>query len=536
VTAPKTHLEFRIPISPTESFYSQIRLFHYALQRLGAPYSNARIRVVVGDHCDINSVRKSNPWSENAHILWDKVPDSFFAEFGIWGTANWRFHLPIDDSTIILFVDADTVFLRDVNPLLDKFPLAEPAIRGHMAHMPPPISCVDMPQGDSPEFWPTFLDRYGLNSSEIIYAYSMDSGGLFPPAPAYFNLGFVAMNAKAVSIFHKEIDDCERDLRATTGSHMRCQLAVTIISYRHSMNIQVLPAEYNAANDTYHFEINKLGTDNIRVLHYLRTDEIDRSTILLNENIDSFISRQFENPTNTLLQDIVRDYNKTLPKLVVPSHLVVNSPDVLALGSPAHTGKLLIDHLSARTGKCLADAELLDFGCGSRFTDSIVNLNVPIKSYTGIDTNEELIYFLKKNVFDDKLSYYHFDMYNHTYNKTAPPFTSSSKLHTDLDEKKFDIISMFSVITHQVPEDSRNLFTMLRAYIKPDGFLFFTAQIDGSIDYYEESVPDMPTAFSKYSLELIAKLLRLGGWQVISLQPRRIENLPMMESFVCAPI
>ena len=56
-------LEFRIPISPTSGFFAQIRMFDFALRRLGPPYSLARLLVCVGDDCDIAAVRAANAWS-----------------------------------------------------------------------------------------------------------------------------------------------------------------------------------------------------------------------------------------------------------------------------------------------------------------------------------------------------------------------------------------------------------------------------------------------------------------------------------------
>src|ERR1700756_1751695 len=59
-------LEFRIPISPTTKFFSLVRFFNFALRRLERPqYKNARLLVVVGDHCDLDFVRRENEWSND---------------------------------------------------------------------------------------------------------------------------------------------------------------------------------------------------------------------------------------------------------------------------------------------------------------------------------------------------------------------------------------------------------------------------------------------------------------------------------------
>ena len=312
MTIAGKRLEFRIPISPSEGFFSQVRLFNYALRRLGPPYDQARLRVVVGDNCDIDSVRRENRWSEGFNVVWERVPDAIFNEFGMWGTANWRLNIPARDAEIVFLSDADTVLLRDVNPLLADFPISEPTVRGHMAHGPPPSDGTDAPPSYTPEFWPWLFDQFNVDWPSETYNYSMDFFRPLPKVPAYYNLGFVAMNAAALAIFDAQIVETARRIKNLTESHMRCQIAVTIIAHRAAMNIGALPSEYNAANDLGHLKTNGLRADDIRVLHYLRGDEIDRSTIALPGKIVEFLTRTLHNPANSALQRLVRDYWESL--------------------------------------------------------------------------------------------------------------------------------------------------------------------------------------------------------------------------------
>ena len=55
-----------------------------------------------------------------------------------------------------------------------------------------------------------------------------------------------------------------------------------------------------------------------------------------------------------------------------------------------------------------------------------------------------------------------------------------------LGATRFDLACMFSVITHQQPEEAKPIFSFLRRHIKPDGHLFFSAFIhDGHVSYAE---------------------------------------------------
>jgi len=222
-------------------------------------------------------------------------------------------------------------------------------------------------------------------------------------------------------------------------------------------------------------------------------------------------------------------------KLVIPRELNQNAPGVQAMGTPTETGQRLLEHMARRFGRGSLDSlDVLDFGCGTRFTEAIVNSQIPIGSYVGIDTQPNVVQFLSQNVHDPRLSFHHFNAYNALYNRGGFVMTEDTPL--PVGDKQFDVICMFSVITHQVPDDSLRIFKILRRYVKRSGGLFFTADVRDDFDVYTEEIPDIPVQLSAYPLELLARLLRLAGWHVRSLEPRTIDGLPMMESFLCVPI
>jgi hypothetical protein len=313
MSQPNKRIEFRIPISPTDKFFSLVRFYNFALRRLGSPqYRDARLLVVVGDHCNLDAVARENKWSENFNIVWQRVPDEIFDEFNWAGTANWRLSIPAGDADIIILSDADTVLLRDIDPLLAELSLGEPAVRGHMAHLPPPLGIKSTaPSSAGSEFWPWLFNLFDIPWPAATYRYSMDVNGSLPVSPAYFNLGFVALNTKALPIFAAEIKEVTRRVTAATDSLMRCQIATTIIAHRAAIDIGTLSAAYNAANDVGHLEPNGLTVDQIRVLHFLRTDEIDRAELQLCL-IDGLLARRLTNPANIALQSLVREYRESL--------------------------------------------------------------------------------------------------------------------------------------------------------------------------------------------------------------------------------
>jgi hypothetical protein len=54
-----------------------------------------------------------------------------------------------------------------------------------------------------------------------------------------------------------------------------------------------------------------LAADQIRVLHFLRSDEIDREE-LQPHLIDNLLSRSLTNPANIALQNLAREYRESL--------------------------------------------------------------------------------------------------------------------------------------------------------------------------------------------------------------------------------
>jgi hypothetical protein len=310
---PELRLEFRIPISPTGKFFAQVRFFNFALRRLeAAPYRDARICVVVGDGCDLDAVRRQNSWSENYNVAWERAPDEVFDEFHYWGTANWRLNLPADDADVVILSDADTVLLRDIDPLLREFPQTQPTLFGHVAHLPPHQGVGNIaPPALTPEFWPWLLGAFEIPWPERTYRYTMDLKAEWPVCPAYFNLGFLALNREAVAVYAREIAATTRRLGRLTQSVMRCQIAMTLIALQEGIEIRTLATEYNASNHLDIMAHNGLTADRIRVLHYQVEDEITREE-LQPALIDAMLSRTVTIPANVALQQLARAYRETL--------------------------------------------------------------------------------------------------------------------------------------------------------------------------------------------------------------------------------
>ena len=196
------------------------------------------------------------------------------------------------------------------------------------------------------------------------------------------------------------------------------------------------------------------------------------------------------------------------------------------------SGAWLLDRMRRQIGlETLAESRLLDFGCGVRFSQAILNRKIAIGSYTGVDCFDEMIDFLRAAVRDPRFSYIFLDARHPLYNPQGAPLSRDTQLPLPL--RGFDIVSLFSVITHQHPQDAAAILTMLQRYTAADGRLFFTYFADEQIAEFEDRSPDKNGGICFYNPDYLARLVEGCGWRIVG---RASGEAPLIgASFVCAP-
>jgi SAM-dependent methyltransferase len=226
----------------------------------------------------------------------------------------------------------------------------------------------------------------------------------------------------------------------------------------------------------------------------------------------------------------------------------------------------LIDHMCSRLGvDDLGDAELLDVGCGIKFTQALINRSLPVKRYVGIDVYREMTDFLRETVDDQRFEYFHVDVHNDRYNPSGAALSEDTEL--PVGDRTFDIICLFSVFTHLAPGDYRSMLKVLRRYVRPDGRLFYTLYVDElteggyglmdrmharilrdapaeriaealasgteRIETFRDLNPADPLKWAVYSKHYARELIDGTGWRALSLSPPT--NAHIQHHFVCAP-
>jgi SAM-dependent methyltransferase len=221
--------------------------------------------------------------------------------------------------------------------------------------------------------------------------------------------------------------------------------------------------------------------------------------------------------------------------LDVPVKFNRNTANVNDLGAE-NAGQKLIELAMRESGRAsLKNADVLDIGCGVRFTQTFINRSIPIGSYTGIEIHPPIVDFLKKFVQskDTRFRYAHLDVQNALYNPKGK--LSLSQLDRLPIDKKQDQIWLFSVFTHLNPEDAKAMLRILRNHIRPSGMLLFSAFIDPDLDGFEDRLPTTPLLNAYFGLETMRKMLSQTGWIVKGYQKRNENDLPIVDYFNCSP-
>ncbi|HXE44444.1 MAG TPA: sulfotransferase domain-containing protein [Conexibacter sp.] len=290
--------EVHIPISPTAGFLSQIHLLAASLRRSGGRLDDARIVVTVSRDTEPFDLDARCPWARRYGIEWRWMEPELFARTGIFGTALRRFTHDFD-APFVLMLDADTLCLGPLDELLS---LGEHALAGFVAHLSPAA-----PDTDPVRFWNELHTSAGLAPPALSYRHSgspfLDADPARAPCPPYFNLGVLAGSRDVMTTLGSVLFDEMAGVQRRLDTVFRCQLAVTLALARTGTPSHALAPRWNFPNDERFARAYPDDAADVRILHYLREDQIDRGSIAAGpERLDAFLARRDLTPVNRLLQ------------------------------------------------------------------------------------------------------------------------------------------------------------------------------------------------------------------------------------------
>lgn len=328
--------EIHVPISPTPGFFAQVQLLAASLRRNGGSLADASIVVTVSRDRPWFDIVARHPWADRYAIEWRWIEPALFEATGIFGTALRRFTYDFR-APLVVMLDADTLC---TGPLDELAELGDGALAGLVAHAPPRwrragasrASLLRARVGDrlsplarravglgrhAPAGWQKLYAAANLPAPRLSCEHPGWGISVKDPrarrCPPYFNLGVLAgsrdvMNALGEHIF-AELETVNRYL----VSPFRCQLALTLALERTRIPWRVLPLRLNFPNFERYREAHPAEAADVRILHYLAQDEVDRARIATSSaELESFLSRRGLSPMNRLLQERVRALREEL--------------------------------------------------------------------------------------------------------------------------------------------------------------------------------------------------------------------------------
>jgi hypothetical protein len=298
-------LELRLSISPAPSFYSTVRLAALSLRRLGPPYDSARMLVSVGDCTDLDTIRAANAWSDDFPVEWRSVPHELFRDHSYLATHNDRY-LPPPEADVIVMCDSDVCLVDRIDELVER--VGQPgrrAIAGLQAHFAP----FQLGGAGNEAEWRRIFASAGLGKPQLTRRYSGDPADLMGRVCAYFNYGFVAFSRAAFTAVAPQQASFSHLTRALMNdSFFLTQASLSLLIVAAGLEVEPLTFAYNCSNDDLPFsaaeEFRIHCVDEIRVIHYLRDDQLDRRGFLIDPDAyQTFLSAPNLNAVNRRLRD-----------------------------------------------------------------------------------------------------------------------------------------------------------------------------------------------------------------------------------------
>jgi SAM-dependent methyltransferase len=240
------------------------------------------------------------------------------------------------------------------------------------------------------------------------------------------------------------------------------------------------------------------------------------------------------------------------------------------------SGLFQVDLLCRTIGReDLSEVDVLDVGCGTLLVKTLQERSLPIGHYTGVDADPAVIDWLRANVSDPRFEFHHIDAYNAVYNPQGKPLESFDLLPVE-PERRFDLVSLFSVFTHLAPNDYAAMLRLLRHHVREDGTLLFSlfvidaehpspyeeairrhlnsddpevraraaAKVEQALQRraasdhdprFVDEIPAQPLARARYTKDYAIELFDDTGWEIEAIHPPDPKG-HIQHYMVCRPV
>ncbi len=161
---------------------------------------------------------------------------------------------------------------------------------------------------------------------------------------------------------------------------------------------------------------------------------------------------------------------------------------------------------------------VLDVGCGvGRLPIGILDQVGDIRVYRGVDVHSKSIRWCKLHIEGSHPSFQFrlIDVKNRCYNPDGSPLSDSFRL--PFDDSSFDIIYLYSVFSHMMPDDVSVYLGEFSRLLRPEGKVFLTAFLEEGVPDAVENPPDYrmkwngPLHCVRFNLSFFTGLVRDAG-------------------------
>jgi hypothetical protein len=290
-------LEIRVPISPKPFFFKQVEYLYKSVMESAGQTYKVKMVISVGEDMDPYDIGATQSWTDK-NVSWRWVPREDFRRFSYHATGLDRFFVE-SDSDFVLMADADTIFIRGVDDLL--LSLSElPSIAGVIAHVPPFL-------GQTNVTWKSFFEGLGRKLPKDLHQHTGWGTMFHDPklrfGPAYYNFGAIfipkAMMPDLAMKYATNVSKMSYDVGYFQG-----QMALALSIHDLDLPHITLDPRYNFPNDPRFEQSYPRDLSDVRILHYLRLDEIQRDKIW--ENLPVFLARRDLRPSNERLRSRIQ--------------------------------------------------------------------------------------------------------------------------------------------------------------------------------------------------------------------------------------
>jgi hypothetical protein len=272
---------FLIAANLDAGFLSQVAVISRALRAAPRTRWETRILLCAGGDADPALIERWRPHLPDVDLV--LVSPERFAQEGMWAQSDDVFRLAPRDADVLVALDADTLPVAGLEPLLDEV-LATGEVAGVIAHFQVP-GARDAPNREA---WRRLAD--GLVDAPLEFGHActlMDESAPLEARelPFYLNFGVVLFPRAAFDAWVPAYLALRRQLMARM-SHpdYSGQVALTLALARTGARTRALPMRYNFPNDPRAERLYPDELANVVVFHYLRTGRFDRQRIFTDEH------------------------------------------------------------------------------------------------------------------------------------------------------------------------------------------------------------------------------------------------------------